>query len=177
MNSHLGSQCYKGWKQWCICTKRHRKKLSTGKHGSPQKRWIWGSLTKKRARFSLQQILFLGAEVSALAQLCSGVAVGCSGYLMLAVILCFQHALLIWDQCPKALSSSLFKGAWIEACSHPGCALCFTLWSMRNHIRNIVSLLCFTSSFTLHSHSGGQALTEGSTDQHKWIHSSLNCQK
>lgn len=180
MNSHLASQCYKGWKQWCICTKRQRMKLSALASTVPPRRDEfedhWLKKIKKKLRFSLQQNYFLGV-VSALVQLCPGVAAGCSGYSVLGVIMYFQHALLIWDRCPKALSSSLLKHLWIQACSRPACALYFTLWCMRNHIRNLMSRLCFTSSFTLHSRSGGQALTEGSTDQHKWIQSSLNCQK
>lgn len=125
---------------------------------------------KKEKQFSLQQRYFLRVVASALAPMCTGVAVGCSGYLMLAVVLCFQHALLIWEQCPQALPSSPLKGLWIEAFSHLGCALYFTIWSIRNHIRNLVSLLCFTSSFTLHGQqTDGQALTEWSTDQHKLI--------
>lgn len=175
MKSHWGSQCCKAWKQWWICTKWRKNETlsSTGKHRSPQKRWIWGTL-EKNMDFLCRKSIFPKAVVAALAQLCTDVAVGCSRWLMLAVILCFQHALLIWDHCQKALIFflSALKGLWIDASSHPGCTR-FTLW----RVGISASPLCFTSSFTLRSHSGTQSLTEGSADQHKWINFSSSCQK
>lgn len=103
----------------------------------------------------------------------ASVTAGCLGYSLLALSLDFRHALLIWDRCPIASSSSLLKGLWSEACSHPGCTLDFTVWGIRNRIRKLVFRLCFASSSTLHSRSSGQVLTERSTDQYKSINSSL----
>lgn len=108
-----------------------------------------------------------------LAQTRASVTAGCLGYSPLAVSLDFRHALLIWDRCPIALSSSLLKGLWSEACSHPGCTPDFTVWGIRNHITKLVFRLCFASSSTLHGRSSGQVLTERSTDQYKSINSNL----
>lgn len=52
---------------------------------------------------SLEEMHFLGVVVSALAQLCTGVAVGCSGYSMLAGILCFSTCSVDLGPVPKRL--------------------------------------------------------------------------
>lgn len=58
---------------------------------------------KKKARFSLEQNYFLGVVVSALAQLRTGAAVGCSGYSVLAVFLCFSTCSVDLGPVPESL--------------------------------------------------------------------------
>lgn len=160
MNCCSGSQLCKGWKQWWRIQTRKQglESLSSDESISPQKRWIWDSLAQKQ-RFLLWQNYFPGAIVRALAQLCSCAAGECSEYSLLAVILNFLHALLIWDYCPKSLRSSLLKGLWITGSSWSGCsALCSGKdWDIT---WNLQSLLHFTSLFTLFRHPGRQVLTE-----------------
>ena len=89
-----------------------------------------------------------------------------------------QHALLIWDRFPKRPevppcfnipeSERVGLRVVLRASRCEAGEITSEIWSLRCVLPPRSPPL---------GRSGGRALTEGSTDQHKCIHSSLNCQE